>query len=121
VKRFLPRMNADGRGSGDLVIGRFGENLNHKGHEGTQRFVFSWPSLSLGATLLAICIYLRASAANRYFNFPISRLLNYPICPVQAFALRSSSSSSVRGQSSRSKRLSDRSANSLPPVWHLAQ
>ena len=35
--------------------------------------------------------------------------------------LRSSSSSSERGQSSRSSRLSVRSANSLPPAWHCGQ
>lgn len=33
----------------------------------------------------------------------------------------SSNSSSVRGQSSRSRRLKARSASSFPPVWHTAQ
>lgn len=33
----------------------------------------------------------------------------------------SSNSSSVRGQSSLSKRLNARSASSFPPVWHTAQ
>src|SRR5262249_57973775 len=59
---------------------------------------------------------LRTSAPPRLRGESVPR--RYPL-PLPG--LNSSSSSSDLGQSSRSKRLSERSASSLPPVWQLTQ
>src|SRR5690242_20505397 len=47
-----------------------------------------------------------------------SRVGRYGVPP---FLFSASNSSNVRGQSSRRRRESERSASNLPPVWHCGQ